>query len=217
MPCNSNLCGFQAFLHPFQSICDKSLVLPTLFHPPRFFALAPRVRRYASAIAARNPFGESTILLHSRKVGTLAVPTHASDEISRNPNPRFRQSHLTAHSRAHRRRDTHNAIWLAFRGCKLARHSHTYGMAPPPSWQVFAALHWSCTHRPSLLARRNVVGIHTAQSDNDNGYITGAFKALWRSWNVARRDPSRSSITQGTHVAYWIVSRTLFSRVACLA
>jgi hypothetical protein len=132
MPCNSNLCGFQAFLHPFQSICDKSLVLPTLFHPRRaslhlhrgYDGTRPRLPREIRSGKARYYFTAAKwVLWPFQRMPQMKFP-----EI---PTPRFRQSHLTAHSRAHRRRDTHNAIWLAFRGCKLARHSHTYGMAPP--------------------------------------------------------------------------------------
>ena len=129
MPCNSNLCGFQAFLHPFQSICDKSLVLPTLFHPRRaslhlhrgYDGTRPRLPREIRSGKARYYFTAAKwVLWPFQRMPQMKFP-----EI---PTPRFRQSHLTAHSRAHRRRDTHNAIWLAFRCCKLARHSHTYGM-----------------------------------------------------------------------------------------
>jgi len=42
---------------------------------------------------------------------------------------------------------------------------------------------------------------------------------LWEGELLTRiaAPPARSSIIQGTHVAYWIISHTLFSRVAWLA
>ena len=79
----------------------------------------------------------------------LAVPTHASDAVPSNAFARFRQSHLGCAVPCARRRDPCNPISLAWRCFKLARHSHTYGMAPRRPGHVLAAVFRSCAYRPS--------------------------------------------------------------------
>ena len=58
---------------------------------------------------------------------------------------------------AHRRRDPCNPLSLAWRCFKLARHSHTNGMAPRRHGQVFAAVYRSCAYQtvPYMFTRNS--------------------------------------------------------------
>ena len=81
--------------------------------------------RTQTVAAACNPLGDTPIVSHGRKEGTVAVPTHASDVgwFPQSPPPFPPVALDRAFCRARRRRDPCNPMSLVWRCCELARHS----------------------------------------------------------------------------------------------
>ena len=110
--------------------------------------------RTQTVAAACNPLGETPIVSHGRKEGTVAVPTHASDVgwFPQSPPPFPPVALDRAFCRARRRRDPCNPMSLVWRCCELARDTrmYAYGIAPRGHGQALAALHRSCQVSPRL-------------------------------------------------------------------
>jgi hypothetical protein len=110
--------------------------------------------RTQTVAAACNPLGETPIVSHGRKEGTVAVPTHASDVgwFPQSPPPFPPVALDRAFCRARRRRDPCNPMSLVWRCCELARDTrmYAYGIAPRGHGQAFAALHRSCQVSPKV-------------------------------------------------------------------